>query len=458
MPQPPKTSTAINHGRDLPTGAGGLKLAGMAAADEHQYVRVVCSKCRAVLHPRVEKAGRHVRCPDCYSAVLVPRPPAAEVAKARPVPLEYAVRDAPDVPQPGEDRSADFFPMLCPKCQARLHPRRKHVGKRARCPDCDTVFTIAAPPPPTAVKQAAPQRPYQVGEESERAEVEHNFLLVQSRLPPEPEPEVPRWWFVSGVLTFPWSGDAVGRWLILSLLIVPAEVVGGLIVWILGGGMSQGTHAVAMFAVPMAWLTVWSGSYAAACFLAIVQDTGSGNDIVHNWPDGDWRDRLVPFVYIGLHLVLASVAAAGLASPLYFGMGQAWLGMAMMAVVNFLFPFFLLSAMEADTPLMPYSPVMLRSLWRSAGAWLLVYVESVGVMAAAAGLLLLAFGAPWLALVALPFVVAAVVFVLARLQGRLAWRIGQAEIGQRKRRKKSAPRAAGPAGAQTNIVGSRISS
>lgn len=409
----------------------------MAASDERQYVRVVCSTCRAVLHPRVEKAGRHVRCPDCYSAVLVPRPTAPEKIKARPVPLEYGVRDAPGPPQTENDRSADVFPMLCPTCQARLHPRRAHVGKRARCPDCDTVFTIAPPPPPTVVKQPPPQRPYQMGEETDRVEVEHNFLVVQGGLPPEPEAEVPHRWFISGVFTFPWTADAAARWLILSLLLVPAVLLAGLLMWLSSMGLSHGSHAIPLLAAPMAWLTVWSGSYAAACFLAIVQDTGSGNVVVHSWPEGDWRERTVPFMYVTLHLLFAGAAAAALTSPFYFAVDRAWLGLVMVASVNFFFPFFLLSAMEADTPLMPYSPVMLRSLWRAGGAWLLVYIESVGVMAAAGGLLIgLALAAPWLSLVASPFVLAALVFIVARLQGRLAWRIGQIEIGRRKRRRK----------------------
>lgn len=433
----PRNCSHLNRKRDLPTAAARFKLAGMAASDERQYVRVVCSTCRAVLHPRVEKAGRHVRCPDCYSAVLVPRPTAPEKVKSRPVPLEYTVRDAPSAPATDEDRSADFFPMLCPTCQARLHPRRKHVGKRARCPDCDTVFVIAAPPPAHVVKQAPPQRPYQVGDESERVEVEHNFLVVQGGLPPEPDPEVPRWWFMSGVFTFPWTSDAVARWLILALLLVPAVLLAGLLVWLNSMGLSYGSNAIPLLAAPMAWLTVWSGSYAAACFLAIVQDTGSGNVVVHSWPEGDWRERTVQLLYVALHLVFASAAAAAVVSPFYIAIDRTWLGLALLASANFFFPFFLLSAMEADTPLLPYSPVMLRSLWRACGAWLLVYIEIIGVLAAAGGLLIgLTLAAPWLTLIASPFVLAALVFIVARLHGRLAWRIGQIEIGRRKRRRK----------------------
>ncbi|MGH7192593.1 MAG: hypothetical protein ACREJM_03560, partial [Candidatus Saccharimonadales bacterium] len=105
-------------------------------------------------------------------------------------------------------------------------------------------------------------------------------------------------------------------------------------------------------------------------------------------------------------------------------------------------PLFLLSAMEADSPLMPYSPVMMRSLRHSFGAWVIVYCESIGLLLLTGGLL--AAGLVWAPILVIVFVsplLTTALFIVARLYGRLAWRIGQQETGRgkRRRKKKAAP-------------------
>ncbi len=410
----------------------------MASSNDPRYVRVTCPTCRAVLHPRVEKAGRRVRCPDCYSAVLVPQPAEAVPEPPRRDPGEYQVRDAAAPPQPESTRNDDYFRVLCPVCSARLHPRRRHTGKKTRCPDCDTVFTI--PPPPVETKPNAPPpvKPYPMGQAVERPPVEMELLTVQGRLEPEPPPpEVPRHWFASGVFTFPWRGEALARSINLSLLLLPLELLLGVILFLAQINMSYITTVVPLLAVPMAWLALWAGSYAAACFLAIVQDTGSGSGEIHNWPEGDWRERVAPLAYLSVQILFTGAAASVVAIAVGALVGQIGAAIAIAVTVPLLFPLFLLSAMEADSPLMPYSPVMVRSLWRSLGGWLTVYLESLGLLTLVGGLLAAGLiWAPMLAIVVASPLLTTAVFVVARLYGRLAWRIGQQETGRRKRRKK----------------------
>lgn len=417
----------------------------MSYNDDPRYVRVTCPTCRAVLHPRVEKAGRRVRCPDCYSAVLVPRPAEAAAPPPRRDPGEYKVREAPGPLQAQDRRADDYFLTLCPTCQARLHPRHSQVGKKTRCPDCDTVLTI---PPPLVEKKPAPPpppKPYLMGEASARPPVERELLTVQGRLEPEPPPPPPpRWWFASGVLTFPFRGTPLQRWISLSLLLLPLEFVVGVIVFVAQMGMNYVTTVVPFLAVPLAWLALWAGSYAAACFLAIVQDTGSGNDEIHNWPEGDWRERVAPLAYLCLQFIFTGAATSAVTMAVSFAAGRLWAAIGAAASATFFFPFFLLSAMEADTPLWPYSPVMLRSLRRSFGAWLIVYLESVAIVATVAGLLAAGLMLPIVTIVIASPLLGSSVFVLARLYGRLAWRIGEQETGRRKKRvKKTAVAAAG---------------
>ena len=411
----------------------------MAAGDDPRFVRVTCPTCRAVLHPRVEKAGRRVRCPDCYSAVLVPQPPEPEAPPKKRDPGEYGVRDALAAPRSEAD-SADFFLVLCPKCQARLHPRRSHASKRARCPDCDTIFVV--PPPPKPERKQPPPTPgkYAMGEEATRVEAEFHYLTVDRADEPEPEPPAPpdTGWFVRGVFTFPWwPGPPLAYWAVLSSLFLPALALVGVVVLVAEGNVKRGVTVARILAVPIILLWVWVLAYAAACFAAIVQDTGSGNDEVAGWPEGDWRDRMGTLLYVLWHFGLSLGAGAALAGPVGMLVGPQWGALTTVLAANFFFPLFLLSSMEAATLLAPYSPVMLRSLLKTPGGWLVVYVESLVLLVLTFGLI--GAGLFWLpmvtAVLASPLL-ATFVFIDARLYGRLAWHIGQLESKRKPRKRK----------------------
>lgn len=410
--------------------------------DDPRYVRVVCPTCRAVLHPRVERAGRRVRCPDCYSAVLVPRPVEPQSAPPPRSLAEYTVREE-RAPARSEAADADFFPVLCPKCQARLHPRRAHVGKRARCPDCETVFVIPHPPADKKPRELPTPGKYTMGELPQRVEPEFRYLTVDREAEQEPDPPAPPegGWYLHGVFDFPWRPGAWARWTILSLLFVPALGMAGLVMLLAGGGVNQGTTFVPYLMLPLMWLCVWVLSYAAGCFVAIVQDTGSGDDEVSSWPEGDWRERVGTMLYIGLHFGLSLAAAATVAWPVGKLTEPLWGALTAAVLTNLVFPLFVLSSLEAGSLVTPYSSMMFGSLLKTPGGWLVVSVESAVLLLASGALL--GAGIYWLPVITLFVaapVFATVIFILARLYGRLAWHIGQVEASERKGRKRKKKR------------------
>jgi DNA-directed RNA polymerase subunit RPC12/RpoP len=413
--------------------------------DERRYVRVTCPTCRAVLHPRVEKAGRRVRCPDCYAAVLVPQPQAPEPPPKPPRdPGEYKVNETGEaIKQP------EVFLLLCPTCGARLHPRVSYVGKRVRCPDCEVVIVVPPPPKPEKIKELKAPGQYHVGAEPVRAEVKPELLLVQGTLPPEPPAaEPPRWWFASGVFTFPWRLSALGHWLTLSMFLVPLCVLAAAAASLSSGLNKFGSSLLVYLIVPLVWVFVWSMSYAAACAMSIMQDTAAGEIDVTQWPEEGWRERIAPLVYIAFEFFLGAALAAALGWPIGLLAGPLWGGIATFLVTAVTFPFFLLSALEADSPMTPYSPVILGSLPKLWWAWGAVAFESLAVAAFVAGLgLLAALWSPLAAFAIAPPLLAAMMFIVARLYGRLAWRIGEleAEKERRKKKKKKKPRTPLPA-------------
>jgi hypothetical protein len=288
-----------------------------------------------------------------------------------------------------------------------------------------------------------------VGEEQKRVETDFHYLTADRAAEAEPEPLAPpeKGWAVIGVFTFPWWPGAWARWLILSLLLVPALGLAGVVAMLAGaiGNLNKSMTAVPYLMLPLMWLWVWALSYAAACFVAIVQDTGSGNDEVASWPEGDWRERVGTMLYVGLHLALASAAASALAWPVGTVFGPLGMGLAVALAANFFFPLFLLSSMEADTLLTPYSAVMFRSVITLFFSWLMIYVESLLLLALFVALLGAGLvGAPVPTILFSSPILATLIFIEARLYGRLAWHIGQAATKRkpRKRGKKASGSAA----------------
>jgi hypothetical protein len=369
--------------------------------------------------------------------VLVPQPPPPEAAPKMRDPGEYGVRAAL-APARDVSADADLYLVLCPTCQARLHPRRSNAGKRARCPDCDTIFVIPPPPAPEKSKPLPSPGTYAVGEEPKRVETEFRYLTVDRANEPEEEPPAPpdQGWFVRGVFTFPWWPGAWARWTILTMLLLPAVALSALVAWLLSGDFRYAMMA-RLLILPLIWFWVWALSYAAACFVTIVQDTGSGNDEVAGWPEGDWRERVGTMLYVGLHFAFSVAAAAALSWPIGMLTAPVWGALATAVGGHLFFPLFLLSSMEAASIFTPYSPVMFGSLLKAPGSWLIVFLESLLLVGLA--LFLVGLGLYWLPFAIVPVVppvLATLIFIEARLYGRLAWHIGQIETKRRSRKRK----------------------
>jgi hypothetical protein len=154
-------------------------------------------------------------------------------------------------------------------------------------------------------------------------------------------------------------------------------------------------------------------------------------------------------VYIAFEFFLGAALAAALGWPIGLMFGPLWGGLTVFVLTSVTFPFFLLSAMEADSPMTPYSPVILGSVPKLWWAWLLVGFESLLVVPFVAGLALLTgLLSPVLPVFVGPPLLAAGIFIVARLYGRLAWRIGEweAERQRRKKKRKKKPKSPLPAG------------
>jgi hypothetical protein len=166
--------------------------------------------------------------------------------------------------------------------------------------------------------------------------------------------------------------------------------------------------------------------------LCILQDSAAGNTRIENWPDAVWLDWIGDSFYI----ITSGVGSAGI------GLGAVWLcgrievqtQIPLPLGVFVFFPILLLSTLETQSPLVPISPIVLRSMFRSWSAWAAFYFETAFVVVVPAGLLALTSalgssadlggaGAQVFVLVISATAAATVIsaMIYFRLLGRLAW-------------------------------------
>jgi DNA-directed RNA polymerase subunit RPC12/RpoP len=326
----------------------------------------------------------------------------------------------------------EYITVTCSTCHTRLHPRSKHAGKKVICPDCGKKLPIPTIEEVLAEIEAArrylptPEEigEYSLGEAVETAKPSTRFLEKQAEIKSEPPPPPPpKWFLISGVFTFPGHRDVILRWVFLSCGFSAVGVIPGL-AWKLTEGVELVRWIVMAFAaLPMIWMLIWSGSYAAACGLQVLEDTAAGNQSILEWPEPNWRDWAGQFFYVA-YLVLMS-AAPGYAIDKLLGGVPGYPGLATAASVWFAFPVCLLSSINSIFVWMPISWPIVRSLVTSWWCWLAFYFESA--LLGAAWLVPLVVGleiAPVLTMSLNGPVLAAVCLIYARLLGRVAWHIG----------------------------------
>jgi hypothetical protein len=351
-----------------------------------QYVDFQCPRCGAGLRARVSKGGRKLPCPKCTLLVEVPRsdPPDIEWDGQE----EYALRGLNDVAGtiPAEQHSGAVIPVSLPPEEPPAQPRANEPGE----------------------KRAEPAAGY-----SER-------------------PKLPRHPMITGVFTFLFQLGTVVFAVTLSVL---AAAVLGFGVMALGFGTVATVPtwtfsmlmSVAAIVLGVIWLIV-----ASECLLCILQDSAAGNTRIENWPDAVWLDWIGDSFY----LITSGVGSAGI------GLGAVWLcgrievqtRIPLPLGVFVFFPILLLSTLETQSPLVPISPIVLRSLFRSCSTWAVFYFEAAFVVLVPAGLLWLTnalrysadlggAGAQVFVLVISATAAAVVIsaMIYFRLLGRLAW-------------------------------------
>lgn len=384
-----------------------------------------CPKCGNRLRVLPDQMGTTVRCPKCNATFVIGRThdqaKAATSAPASPddayepeIPLTRStiVPDEPSplpTPPPPPDVETDAYEPEVQLTLSVIVPAKAEAGSSASRPMGRDADGSGAE---TMEMEAAVVRP--PASEELYLESARRRGLVHSQITPHP----PRWTFFSGVFTYPWRGINLTRWTTMAFGLAIAGVVSlksleyiGLMNGLLTNLALPGL-LLGVFAIAITWVVL---SFSIASCQAAIQDTADGHDLPHEASMPDW-DHWV-FTFLGWLSLWAAAAAIGF--PLSLAIGP----IAFLITGTLFFPVLLLSAMESDSYIMPYSPPVLRTLGYYAHGWLMFYLLTT--LMAAAWFAAFVWGyaqAPYLTVFLSGPVVAAMLLVYARLLGRLAWR------------------------------------
>lgn len=356
----------------------------------------------------------------------------------------------------------DFLAVRCEHCEARLRVRAKLAGKLAKCPNCDSPIVIPVRPLiefqlPTedddgeqfdesgGYRLAEPLQhepdhgvPEPLPAELQAPAPEKGYLEQVERVRQNVVEAPPQFLFFSGIFDFPWYPEVWLRWGYLVLGGCLASMIPVLALALLEGSSNYVGVGAAFFAMPQIWITLWSGSFMAACGIQIFEDTAAGSDHITAWPDPNWREWMWPLMYMGYVALMVLAVAYGISRVC--GGNSNTILLTLVLSEFFLFPICLLSVLEANNLAILFSPRLLLSLIHKPLGWLLFYFITGSLFAAWGGLIwFISPFSPLFAIVVNGLLYASIGLIWFRLLGRLAWLIIHSRS---KKRRKNAPTSA----------------
>ncbi|MHC4401597.1 MAG: hypothetical protein ACYTG0_18145 [Planctomycetota bacterium] len=281
-------------------------------------------------------------------------------------------------------------------------------------PSDDDEYGLAAPAEP--LKPAPPLV-------APRPPIEQRGLADDDELPPPDPPKLPFW---TGVLSFLWHYRTLPAWALVAIGLTISGLGVILCISLVDEGITLAAWSLAM---PVFLVMVFCLSYTAACCTTIVEATASGYNQVVDWPSGLWRDWFWTLAPIVALLGLAATIGGVVAKVGGFDARASWI--AVVAGVTLFFPVFLVSVLQSASPFALLSWDLFRSFRSVWWAWLLFYAWTASMIALWYFPTVAAFPKhPFSTPLAAGPGLAALIFIYARLIGRLAWSIDEYGEGQ----------------------------
>ncbi len=394
-----------------------------------------CKLCGTLLYAHPSQRGESLACPDCHTNNEVPVERMPPSTKATTSGDDANLRFQDEVPASEGTSTAAGKPveirLHCPVCDCLMYASGSQVGKLVPCPDCGTAVTVR----PALSTKRTTVRPVDPGIEiaptfervaevqSMERHLEAGRAYADRIMAARPKP--PKRPFRDGIYSFPFYLNIVPRWLGLSAIgcaLLPfAQMV----------AEAQGAIELVVM-IPIVIILVAVGLlmsfFITSMWNAILQRTAAGYDVIDEWPAHDIFSRVLNWLF-----PFGALAFSAGPFLLVSGLPHARIPGLVLALVSLIlvFPIVFLSMAESNSPAMPYSRAVWRSVGRLRREWMTFHL-----VATPAWVLLLAAAA---VLVRWPGVISQgvllVVFlwfslVYFRLLGRMAWILEQRLPGE----------------------------
>ncbi len=269
-----------------------------------------------------------------------------------------------------------LFRVKCPVCESLTYARPAQVGKTIRCGDCHSTITVPPPPKPKVkyepnieeaktfafqpaddMDASRPADPFRKSADQylaaaekaiEASEPEHDWEL----------PPISLW--LTNVVRVLRDPAAIGQWIMVSsMAAVPAAIA-----------VSTGSSIAVLALFIIGFLLI---AVLVANGFAILEAVANEEETVSEWPLFDL------FAWLGpLFMALAAglVAAAPLGLPMnLLAPGLLSVGATMLSIY-FLYPFVLLSMLDSESVMQPFSASVSKSVTRSSQHWMTMYTAS----------------------------------------------------------------------------------
>src|SRR5262245_48082616 len=426
-------------------------------------VAVVCHLCGTRVYAPIEKIGQEIKCPDCHTRNVVPPLPEDAAKKSRGPTLEgteeFGMSEVVERPKyrplVRERGEYDTLSALDPAAiehrstVPRQQPRRAEATVQRADPGEDEEISIA--PPVEVVEAARDPRTVlpkpDLEPEDPMYDGRYDDGLIGDFVDPRSTDAWKRAPFLYGIVEF----------LFFPSTMLPAVVAAALLIAVICAGQFTLKHALSgdggapvvivhlssgievarsgggnpayaviglLFFVPL--LLIWL-TYFSATFFTIARDTGNGSVEVGDWPDWKFYEWFGPTIYVAFALIVSVIPGGLIAAATYLASlsdpMMAAFGIAAPPILSWLilFPFVLHSMLVEDHVMAIASPSVIKTLHNAAEAWLIFYTYSIGITFLLSGALALMAVSQLLIAAVGACATVVVLFLYARLVGRLMW-------------------------------------
>jgi len=343
------------------------------------------------------QTGQSMICEECLETVEVPAAPATsnlddtasqtatlpspDPASAEQSTRQWKIQDPPST-QPDNQEADEVLPesfaVICAVCSTRLYANKSQIGSRIPCPDCYSTTQVRSPKPvkkqPPKPAHNEPVIPLGKMDHKDRdarkdvaemalAAAEKEVHLEQDII--RERESKSRFENLFGFLLLP---DILLRLVSFSLLMTLT-----IYLYRAADEYSAGIMAALGLLLSIAGLVTGVIAFLTALpnCVVITIETANGNYEINDLPGINFMDGFGYTLYMLTTLLLCAVPYLVLSYLLDIGgSGNPLTQVLIQIVCACFFPLLLLSALEAQSPVLIWSPVILESIGDRASCWI----------------------------------------------------------------------------------------